>query len=95
MNTNAPAINRKAQAIKRKAGTLALLTALVMPVAADEPQASSGEQSKPTSTVLKTTPDELPKAIQRFNGMVVGRLAAKDIERGTFVVNVDTVSRVW
>ncbi len=80
--------------MKSNATTLALLTALVMPVAADEPQTQPSAATQ-TQATLKTTPDELPQAIQRFNGMLVGRLAAKDIERGTFVVNVDTVSRVW
>jgi len=37
----------------------------------------------------------LPKTVERFNGMLVGRLASKDIERGTFTVDVDAVSRVW
>lgn len=81
-------------AMKSQAGTLALLTALVMPAAADEPQTKS-DAAPPAEATLKTTPDELPQDIRRFNGMLVGRLAAKDIERGTFVVNVDTVSRVW
>lgn len=44
---------------------------------------------------LKTTPDPLPQGIRNFNGMLVGRLAAKDVEKGTFVVAVDAVPRVW
>ena len=44
---------------------------------------------------LKTTPDPLPSGIRNFNGMVVGRLAAKDVERGQFVVCVDAIPRVW
>ena len=80
--------------MKSQAGTLALLTAMVMPVAADEPQTKANSGS-PSQAALRTTPDELPAGIRRFNGMLVGRIAAKDIERGTFVVNVDTVSRVW
>lgn len=82
------------QKMKTQVGTLALLTALSMPVVADD-STSSAEDKKPAKVVLKTTPDKLPASVKRFNGMVVGRLAAKDIERGTFVVNVDTVSRVW
>ena len=34
-------------------------------------------------------------SMQRFNGMLVGRLVSKDIEKGTFEVAVDRVSRVW
>lgn len=44
---------------------------------------------------LKTTPDDLPKGMLRFNGMLLGQLAAKDVEKGTFVVRVDAVPRVW
>jgi hypothetical protein len=43
----------------------------------------------------KHTPDALPDGIERFNGMLVGRLLQKDVENGTFVVNVDAVPRVW
>ncbi len=80
--------------MKKQAGVLALWAALMMPVAADEPQTQT-DTAAPAPAALRTTPDALPEAIRRFNGMLVGRLAAKDIERGTFVVNVDTVSRVW
>ena len=44
---------------------------------------------------LKSTPDALPDSMQHFNGMLLGRLAAKDVEKGTFVVRVDAVPRVW
>ncbi len=80
--------------MKSKAGTIALLTALVTPVAADESPTKTNTSTQ-SQAALRTTRDELPPGIRRFNGMLVGRLAAKDIERGTFVVNVDTVSRVW
>jgi hypothetical protein len=33
--------------------------------------------------------------VQRFNGMLVGRLVSKDVEKGTFVARIDRVSRVW
>jgi hypothetical protein len=32
---------------------------------------------------------------QKFNGMLVGRLVSKDVEKGQFTVTVDRVSRVW
>ncbi len=44
---------------------------------------------------LKTSPDPLPEGVTNFNGMLLGRLAAKDVEDGTFVVLVDAVPRVW
>lgn len=36
-----------------------------------------------------------PTGLRGFNGMLVGRLVKKDVEKGTFVVAVDAVSRVW
>lgn len=89
-----PSNEPETSVMKKQAGTLALWAALMMPVAADEPQTQT-DTTAPSPAALRTTPDALPDAIRRFNGMLVGRLAAKDIERGTFVVNVDTVSRVW
>ncbi len=79
--------------MKKQLATLAILAGTAMPATADEPQ------EKLTTTAqaaeLKSTPDELPKGINKFNGMLVGRMAAKDVERGTFVLQVDAVSRVW
>ena len=68
---------------------IALVAGMTMPVVADDKEK---EQRPP---VTKTTPDELPSGIQRFNGMLVGRLVKKDIEKGKFLVNVDAVPRVW
>lgn len=60
----------------------------------------SGEDNKPKKEttrppITKKTADELPQAVYRFNGMLVGRLVTKDVEKGTFVINVDAVPRVW
>ena len=80
--------------MKKQLATLAILTGLAAPVAADEPQEKSPATTAQT-VQLKTTADTLPEGVARFNGMLVGRLASKDIERGTFLVKVDAVSRVW
>ncbi|APZ93385.1 M56 family metallopeptidase [Fuerstiella marisgermanici] len=78
--------------MKSQLSTLAVLIGVSAPLVADEPQDSRpAEQTKE----LKATPDELPAGIERFNGMLVGRLAAKDVEKGSFVVVVDAVPRVW
>lgn len=73
--------------------TLALLLGLTSPLTADEPQSSSPPTKQVTE--LKTTADPLPEGLRQFNGMLVGRLAAKDVEKGTFLVAVDAVPRVW
>ena len=75
---------------------LAILTGLTLPATADD---SPKTKNEPTTTAvaveLQTTPDDLPDGIHKFNGMLVGRLAAKDVEKGTFVVQIDAVPRVW
>ncbi|MCC9608601.1 M56 family metallopeptidase [Blastopirellula sp. JC732] len=72
--------------------TLAVLVGLTSPLAAEEPKSPQAERE---AVALQTSPDELPAGIRKFSGMVVGRLAAKDVERGTFVVQVDAIPRVW
>jgi hypothetical protein len=71
----------------------ALLVGLAISAVADEPP--SGKPAGAASAKLTSTPEPLPEGVARFNGMLVGRLAAKDIERGTFVAKIDAVSRVW
>lgn len=79
--------------MKPQLATLGLLLGLTSPIAADEPQPSSAPAKQLTE--LKTTADPLPEGLRQFNGMLVGRLAAKDVEKGTFLVAVDAVPRVW
>lgn len=72
--------------------TLAVLVGLTSPMAAEEPKTP---QKEAQPEALQSTPDELPQGIRGFNGMIVGKLATKDVERGTFVVQVEAVPRVW
>ncbi|MFM7058625.1 MAG: hypothetical protein ACKO2P_17060 [Planctomycetota bacterium] len=69
---------------------------LVLPTA-DEP--TKPPQPSPTAAASNspqpTDPQPLPNGLQRFNGMLVGRLTQRDVERGSFVVEVDAISRVW
>ena len=65
---------------------------LSAPVGADEKKPDSPDKRP---AITKKTPDELPAGIKRFNGMLVGRLVEKDVEKGTFILNVDAVPRVW
>ena len=77
------------ESMNRPLATLALLTGLTLPaVAQDETQ-----DKRPP--VANKAVDVLPDAAMRFNGMLVGRLVKKDVEKGTFVINVDAVPRVW
>ncbi|MCA9140297.1 MAG: hypothetical protein KDB00_26180, partial [Planctomycetales bacterium] len=69
--------------MKRSVSTVAIIAGLTMPLVADEPRSRSSAQVSvgQSQGELKTTPDALPSGIKKFNGMLVGRLAAKDVER--------------
>ncbi|MBD3671961.1 MAG: M56 family metallopeptidase [Planctomycetaceae bacterium] len=73
--------------------TLAVLVGLTAPQNSEAIEEPVAKVEK--SVELKTSPDPLPEGIHNFNGMLVGRLAAKDVEKGTFVAYVDAVPRVW
>ena len=79
------------QSMKRQLAAAALVAGLAFPAVAQE------EKSKAPSRppITKKTADELPEPAMRFNGMLVGRLVSKDVEKGTFIINVDAVPRVW
>ena len=83
--------------MNRPLATLAVLAGMPLPVAAEdtEPKRESAVESRVPASPLKTTADPLPRGLLRFIGMLVGRLAAKDVEKGTFLVQVDAVPRVW
>jgi beta-lactamase regulating signal transducer with metallopeptidase domain len=90
---HSPHQHRNAE-MNRTMTSLVMVAGLSLPVVADE--------SKPTTTraeaqdsALSTVPDELPAGMRQFNGMLVGRVTAKDVEQGTFIVHVDAVPRVW
>lgn len=76
--------------MKRSLATLAFLATLSIPTLADEP-GSKKENAKASGPAMAM----LPKGVSKFNGMLIGRLAAKDVEKGTFQVDVDAVARVW
>jgi hypothetical protein len=44
---------------------------------------------------MKDKEMESSSGAERFNGMLVGRVISKDVEKGQFQVAVDRVSRVW
>lgn len=51
--------------------------------------------SNGASRLFGDSVDPLPAELKNFNGMLLGRLVTKDVERGSFVVQVDAVPRVW
>ncbi|XZE56180.1 M56 family metallopeptidase [Planctomycetaceae bacterium SH139] len=92
MNSRNQTLSIQGNTMKSQLSALAVLIGLSAPLVADEPQSQNPAQQL---AELKSTPDELPAGIKRFNGMLVGRLAAKDVEKGSFVVVVDAIPRVW
>ena len=75
---------------------LCLVSILSSSVSADEPaKPTAPAPAQATATEKSSAPQSLPDGIQRFNGMLVGRLLKRDVEKGSFVVEVDAVSRVW
>ena len=78
--------------MKQQLITMLVLGSLAFPAAADE---KAKKETKPRPPVTKKTPDAFPEGIVRFNGMLVGRLVKKDVETGTFLINVDAIPRVW
>lgn len=47
------------------------------------------------STATDQVSSRIPEELQQFRGMLIGRMQQRDIEKGTFTVEVDYVSRVW
>ncbi|QDT82588.1 M56 family metallopeptidase [Gimesia chilikensis] len=76
--------------MKQSLTTLAVLASLTLPAGAEDKQS---EQARPA--VTSTQPDAIPEGAMNLNGMLVGQLLKKDVERGTFVVKVDAIPRVW
>ena len=60
--------------------------------------AEKAKAEKAKAESAKATESEswsIPDGLENFNGMLIGKLVSKDIEKGSFVVKVDYVSRVW
>ncbi len=85
------ASKQRSHSMIRKITAFAVLAGLAAPTTADESEPKLPAGSAP----LKSTADRLPPGMKGFNGMLVGRLAKKDVEKGTFILRVDTASRVW
>lgn len=79
--------------MNKSLASILVLAGLTMPATADDSETTVTPPAE--AAVLKSTADELPAGIRKFNGMLVGRVAAKDPEQGTFIVLVDAVPRVW
>ncbi|MBC8351881.1 MAG: hypothetical protein H8E66_07820 [Planctomycetes bacterium] len=79
--------------MRRLITTIAVFATLTFPAAAEDEQQKKEQPNRSTKT--KNTRDDLPEGAARFNGMLVGRIVKKDVEKGTFIVNVDAVPRVW
>jgi Zn-dependent protease with chaperone function len=71
--------------------TLTVLSGLAFAPAVD---AQENATRKP-ATEAAAAPIAVPRELQQFNGMLIGRMVSRDVERGEFTVTVDHVARVW
>lgn len=60
--------------------------------AAEPPTIPSAPQPAAATAVDSAS---VPKSLHGFSGMLLGRLVARDVERGEFIVTIDYVPRVW
>lgn len=51
----------------------------------------AAEEATASTDQVRPVPEEL----NRFSGMLIGKIVDRDIERGSFTVKVDYVARVW
>ncbi len=68
---------------------LALACAAIV-LAGHSPLCGQDDLPESSSTVVA-----VPRELQQFSGMMIGKLVQRDIERGDFTVTVDYVARVW
>ena len=54
--------------------------------------AATGAQPQPVKAGESVA---VPESLQKFSGMLIGKLVSRDIERGSFTVDVQYVARVW
>ena len=69
----------------------ALLAGFALPAAAEDE--TRPQQTRPEAA--GTSSHELSAGVAGLSGMLVGRLVSKDVEKGTFVLQVDAVPRIW
>lgn len=52
-------------------------------------------QYLPAQETTQEVKSKIPGELRDFRGMLIGQMIERDVERGTFTVKVDYVSRVW
>lgn len=76
-----------------------LLPSLVLGLSASLPIAHCGAEQPAAGQAAGQPAGQpaaaLPEELRQFNGMLIGQLVERDVERGTFTVKVDYVARVW
>lgn len=76
-----------------------LLPSLVLGLSASLPIAHCGAEQPAAGQAASQAAGQpaaaLPEELRQFNGMLIGQLVERDVERGTFTVKVDYVARVW
>lgn len=62
-----------------------------------EPRAEPepGTQPAPADRGAAATGDDSPAGLQGFRGILIGKLVSKDVEKGTLILEMEKVKRVW
>lgn len=72
-----------------------LLQSLVLGLSVSLPITHGGAEQPAAGQAAGQPAATLPEELRQFNGMLIGQLVERDVERGTFTVKVDYVARVW
>ncbi len=78
--------------MRRLIAKTGIVTGLFLSPINPAPAVSFAGQESESSKESKSS---IPAELNNFRGMLIGKLVDRDIERGTFQVKVDYVSRVW
>lgn len=89
-----PVLNSdKDQSMKRQLAVIAVLAVVTMSAMAEDGKQPKKQPQRATHT--QKAPDKLPERAIGLGGVLIGRIVNKDVEAGSFVINVDAVPRVW
>lgn len=53
------------------------------------------EAGRKPAAQAAAAPVAVPRELQQFSGMLIGKMVSRDVERGEFTVTIDHVARVW
>lgn len=85
-----PPSEDEARSMAHPISTLALISGLTFTALPETAVVAATE-----AIAAEETPVAVPAEMQKFNGMIIGQMVTRDVERGAFTVKVDYIARVW